>query len=200
MQTNSYTEQDILGNMGLVYKIARVMKSRHTNALIGFDDLVSEGTLGLIKALELFDPSRKAKFSTYAGHKIKYAMIEAHRQAYKQFRQSRRAGLPVPRHYPLDAISSLDGTPNHEHLPGAFLSEEETIDKIDATVVLKNAWERLSPKQRRIMRLMCGGMTQQDVAAATGVSPTAVCIQYRKALDKIRDYHSAYRRISDGCE
>ncbi len=194
---NPYTQKDIMDNMGLVYKIVHVMKLRHTNSLLGFDDLVSEGVFGLIKALERFDSTKNVKFSTYAGRCIRYSILEAHRQGFKQYRQARKLGLPAPRYLYLDGTSlgdETDGSPNHEMMPGIFLSEEEMIDKIDATVVLKNAWGRLSPKQKHIMKLMCSGMTQKEVAEATGVTPTAVYFQYHLALDKIKNYHLAYRR------
>jgi RNA polymerase sigma factor (sigma-70 family) len=183
----SYTEQDILDNMELIHKIAHFMKARHTNSLIDFDDLVSEGIFGLFTAFRRFDP-KKGKWPTHAGRCIKYAMIEAHRQAFKQHRQARRFGLPEPTYLPLDAIEG------DEILFGDFLSEEETIDRIDSTLVLKKTWGRLSFRQRHIIKLMLGGMTQGEVSEVMKISPSIVCIQYNKALGKIRDYHLNRRR------
>ena len=182
-----YTKQDILDNMELIYKIAHFMKARHTNALLDVDDLASEGIFGLLKAFAKFDPG-KSNFETFASRKIKYAMIDAHRSAFKQHRYAKRFGLPNPTYLQLDAIEG------DEILVGDYLSEEETIDMIDSTLVLKNTWEKLNFKQRHIIKLLLGGMTQQEAAAVIGVTPGAIHSQYHKALGKIRAYNSNHRR------
>jgi RNA polymerase sigma factor (sigma-70 family) len=186
---DSYTEQDILDNMGLVRKIAGFMQPRHTNSLMDVDDLVSEGIIGLFKAFERWDPER-SRFATFASHKIKYEMIEAHRNAFKQYRQSKRSGLPTPTYLYLD---DKDG--DEEMLPGEFLSEDELIDKIDATLVLEKTWDLLPPREQHIIELIRKGMNQQEVATEIGVSPTRIHTQYHKALGRIRDYHSNHRRL-----
>ena len=182
-----YTQQDILDNMELVRKLAHFMKARHTNSLLDVDDLVSEGLFGLLKAFDLHDP-KKSSFETFARRKIRYAMLDAHRKAFKQHRQAKRFGLPTPTYFQLDAVEG------DEILYGQFLSEDETIDKIDSILVLKKTWERLTCRQRHIINLLRSGLTQQEAAAVLGVTPTAVYLQYHKALGKIRDYHSNYRR------
>lgn len=52
-------------NLNLVYKIARMWVRRHASLEPHYDDLVQEGTFGLIKAVQGYDPT-KAAFSTYA--------------------------------------------------------------------------------------------------------------------------------------
>jgi RNA polymerase sigma factor (sigma-70 family) len=183
-----YTQQDILDNMELVYKLAHFMKARHTNALLDVDDLVSEGIFGLFKAFANWDPE-KSNFETFAGRKIKYAMMDAHRRAFKQHRYDKRFGLPTPTYLPLDAIEGGD-----EILTGDFLSEDDTIDMIDSILVLKHTWEKLNFRQRHIIRLLLGGKTQQEAAAIIGVTPGAIHSSYHKALGKIRHYHENYRR------
>ncbi len=186
--SDSYTEQDILDNMELVREVADFMKLRHTNSLLDEDDLLSEGTFGLFKAFERFDPE-KSSFKTFASHKIKYAMINAHRLAFKQHRQAKRFNLPTPTYLYLD-----DNDGGDEMLTGTFLSEDEMIDKIDATLVLEKTRDRLSSRQRYLLEKISGGMTQQDVAEELGTSLTWVHLQYHKALGKVRDYHQNYRR------
>jgi RNA polymerase sigma factor (sigma-70 family) len=188
-----YTEQDIMDNLGLVHKMAQDMAPRHINSFMDYDDLVNEGIFGLVKAFKSFDPEKKIRFSTWAGRKIQYAILEAHRKGFRQFRQARRFGLPTPTYLYLDAISSEDGSPNHEFLEGTFLSEDELIDTIDSKLVVDKAWHRLTPRQQRILTLMDKGLTLQEVADETGVTQTAVHMQYHKALDKIRSYHLKFR-------
>jgi RNA polymerase sigma factor (sigma-70 family) len=167
------------------------MAARHTNVLMDIDDLVSAGTFGLYRAFELHDPE-KSSFKTFAIRKIKYAILEAHSTAYKQYAQARKFGLPTPTYFHLDACSR-EGSPNHELLEGAFLSEDDLIDMIDSKLVVDKAWHRLTTKQQRILRLMDKGMTMQEVAEETGVTLTAISMQYHKALNKIRDYHLKFR-------
>jgi RNA polymerase sigma factor (sigma-70 family) len=189
-----YTKQDILDNMDMVHKIAHFMKLRHTNSLMDYDDLVSEGIFGLIGAFKNFDPE-KGGFKTFAARKIKFAIITAHRKAFKQHRYAKRFGLPNPTYVYLDAeVRGDDRTPKHEILPGDYLSEDDTIDRIDSILMLKNTWGRLTFRQRYIIKLMLRGMTQGEAAEKIGVTPGALHSQYHKALGKIRDYHLNYRR------
>lgn len=63
----------IRANLRLVVRIARDFQGRG----LPMDDLVGEGNLGLIRAADLFDPSRGARFGTYASYWIKQAIRDA---------------------------------------------------------------------------------------------------------------------------
>jgi RNA polymerase primary sigma factor len=63
----------IESNIGLVHSVAR----KYNGLGVPFDDLVQEGTLGLIRAVELFDSSRGLKFSTYAVWWIRRGVMDA---------------------------------------------------------------------------------------------------------------------------
>lgn len=60
-------------NLGLVHALARTYRARG----VPFDDLVQEGTVGLVKAVERFDYRRQAKLSTYAVWWIRRSMLDA---------------------------------------------------------------------------------------------------------------------------
>ena len=68
-------EKLIIESMPLVKIVARKIE-RRTPPNIEFDDLVSCGVMGLIDAIEKFDPERGTKFKTYAEHRIKGAMLD----------------------------------------------------------------------------------------------------------------------------
>ncbi|MEC0234432.1 sigma-70 family RNA polymerase sigma factor [Paenibacillus kribbensis] len=94
--TSSYNphlgERDVViqENMGLVYYIANKFRGS-VNQGIDLDDLVSEGTIGLLKAFEYFDPTRVeggVKFATYAYHMIKGCIM--------QFIRSKGSCVKVP--------------------------------------------------------------------------------------------------------
>jgi RNA polymerase primary sigma factor len=61
------------GNLGLVHAVAREFRASG----VPLDDLVQEGTIGLTRAAERFDPDREVKFSTYAGWLIRRSIRDA---------------------------------------------------------------------------------------------------------------------------
>jgi RNA polymerase sigma factor (sigma-70 family) len=67
----------IESNLGLVHAMANAYRGRG----VADDDLVQEGTVGLIQAVDRFDPGRGVKFSTYAAWWIRRALIDALGQA-----------------------------------------------------------------------------------------------------------------------
>jgi RNA polymerase sigma factor (sigma-70 family) len=67
----------IESNVGLVHALAKAYRGRG----VADDDLVQEGTIGLIQAVDRFDPNRGVKFSTYAAWWIRRALIDALGQA-----------------------------------------------------------------------------------------------------------------------
>lgn len=64
-------------NIRLVIKIAKQITQGRSYGILSFDDLVSEGSIGLLRAVEKFDIDRGYKFSTYAHHWIKQAIYKA---------------------------------------------------------------------------------------------------------------------------
>src|SRR4051812_15074866 len=69
----SARETMIESNLGLVRAIARTFRGTS----LSFDDLVQDGTVGLVQAVERFDHRRGARFSTYAAWWIRRAMLDA---------------------------------------------------------------------------------------------------------------------------
>jgi RNA polymerase primary sigma factor len=69
----SAKEAMIESNLGLVHAIARAFRG----GSLPFDDLVQDGTIGLVQAVEHFDHRRGVRFSTYAAWWIRRAMIDA---------------------------------------------------------------------------------------------------------------------------
>jgi len=63
----------VAANMRLVFVLAK----RHEGRGVGFSDLVQEGAIGLMSAAAKFDPERGYKFSTYAFHWIRQAMLRS---------------------------------------------------------------------------------------------------------------------------
>lgn len=83
----------LLRHMGLVHHVARqVMRSTRVDA--NFDELVSAGTIGLMNAIENFDPSRGLAFSTFAAPRIRGSVLDDLRRrdhAPRSVRRKQRA-------------------------------------------------------------------------------------------------------------
>jgi RNA polymerase primary sigma factor len=90
-------QEMVESNLGLVYFIAR----GYTGRGVPFEDLVQEGTVGLVRAVEKFDHRRKVKLSTYAAPWIRQGMIEA-------LAQVRAIRIPAKTARQLAALESVE--------------------------------------------------------------------------------------------
>lgn len=107
-------DQLLLRHLQLVHHVARqLMRSGHLEA--DFDDLVSAGTIGLIKAIENFDLSRGLAFSTFATHRIRGAILDDLRRRDHAPRSIRRKQREIGR--ASDRLqASLDRSPTDHEL------------------------------------------------------------------------------------
>jgi RNA polymerase primary sigma factor len=114
----------VTANMGLVHA---VVKSQHSRKMgVTYEELVQEGSLGLLRAAELFDPSRGLRFSTYATIWIKGTLSNSHvvepitlpQREKSKWNKIRRA------HDDLAAVLDRDPTP-HEICAHLDMNVEE---------------------------------------------------------------------------
>ncbi len=121
-------EQMIKANLRLVVKIARDYEHLGMPLL----DLINEGNIGLMKAVDRFDPGKGAKFSTYGALWIKQAI----RRVLSN--QSREIRLPIPI---LQQISHLGGaTTRLKGLLGREPTDEELADDLATDVKHVRHW------------------------------------------------------------
>lgn len=88
MMTTSRREDLILAHLPQVGLLARRLHRRCPR--LELDDLISAGTIGLIQAVDRFDPSRNLKLKTHADHRIRGAMLDYLRQLDPLPRNARR--------------------------------------------------------------------------------------------------------------
>ncbi len=105
-------------NMRLVVKIA----SRYTTSGMEGDDLISEGSMGLVSAIERYDPSRGYRFSTYASWWIRQAISRA------VINKSRLVRWPV--HY-FQRKVSLHNLRNEAESAGTTMTDEEIASSLN---------------------------------------------------------------------
>ena len=113
-QAGDTAARDILleNNLGFIRKIAleqyRSMGLDENDIGIDLDDLVQEGSIGLLNAIPLFDAGRGMKFLTYAAPAIRNTMTDCIRAAFAQFEQrmvDKKDGSGFQRVYLDDVLS-----------------------------------------------------------------------------------------------
>ena len=132
-------------NLRLVVYIAR----KFENTGVGIEDLISIGTIGLIKAVNTFDPQKKIKLATYASRCIENEILMFLRRTS---RQKLEVSLDEPLNTDWDGnellLSDVLGTEGDM----VYRSIEETVER----QMLASALSRLSIREKEIMRLRFG--------------------------------------------
>lgn len=155
-------------NLRLVVYIAR----RFENTGIGIEDLVSIGTIGLIKAINTYKPEKKIKLATYASRCIENEILMFLR---KTAAQKTEISFDEPLNTDWDGnellLSDILGTE-----PDSVMRPIE--DETDRQLLL-NALDTLSEKERIIIKMRFGlfgerEKTQKEVADALGISQSYI--------------------------
>ena len=159
--------------------VAHVTKKYYA-ATSNQDDLISIGTIGLIKAVDTFDPARASKFASYASRCIE-------NELRMELRKIRREGTTVSLQEPLEAGSgqlTLADT-----LPDDTAMEDDCERRADAAR-LRRLVETLPARERTLLRLRYGldgthPATQQQTADRLGISRSYVSRLEKRALDRL---------------
>ena len=173
-------EKLILHNLRLVSHIVRKYYASAKNE----EDLVSIGTIGLIKAVDTFKISGGAKFATYAARCIQNEIL-------MHFRSQKKLSCEVSLNDTIDV--DRDGNPL-TYIDVISCDESLTGDvetKINTDKALRLLRTELTPRERRIicLRYGIGGrepMTQKQIAEMLKISRSYVSRIEKTALDKLR--------------
>jgi len=175
-------------NLRLVVYIAR----KFENTGVGIEDLVSIGTIGLIKAVNTFDPVKRIKLATYASRCIENEIL-----MYLRRNSKRRSEVSFDEPLRIDwdgnelLLSDVLGTDNDV----IYKSVEEEVDK----TLLHTAMNKLCGRERRIMELRFGlhddGLerTQKVVADMLGISQSYISRLEKRILKKMKKQISSLR-------
>lgn len=183
-------------NLRLVAHVAK----KYYAAAATQDDLVSIGTIGLIKAVDTFDPARRVRFASYASQ-----CIENEMRMY--LRHARREGTPLSLQEPLESSGNDSGTLTlADVLPDDAIMEED-CERRDLAGRLRTLVRDLPPRDAHILILRYGldgrgELTQQAVAERLGISRSYVSRIEKRALETLRrrweDQWPAGRAAADG--
>ncbi|MFA4132277.1 MULTISPECIES: RNA polymerase sporulation sigma factor SigE [unclassified Brevibacillus] len=167
-------------NLRLVVYIAR----KFENTGINIEDLVSIGTIGLIKAVNTFDPDKNIKLATYASRCIENEIL-------MYLRRNNKIRSEVSFDEPLN----IDWDGNELLLSDVLGTENDTIyknieDQVDRKL-LKKALDKLSDRERIIMELRFGlageeEKTQKDVADLLGISQSYISRLEKRIIKRLR--------------
>ena len=169
-------------NLRLVVYIAKKFESTG----IGLEDLISIGTIGLIKAVNTFCPTKKIKLATYASRCIENEIL-------MYLRKNSKTRFEVSIDEPLNV--DWDG---NELLLSDILGTEEDIVYKDMEneaeiAVLKSALSKLKGREREIIFLRYGllpdskkELTQKEVADLLGISQSYISRLEKKILIRLR--------------
>lgn len=176
----------IVHNLRLVVYIARKFESSG----VPVEDLISIGTIGLIKAVNTFVPSRNIKLATYASRCIENEILMHLRKS-----STRRSEMSI------DEPLNVDYDGNELLLSDVLGTEPDVVgSRLEADaerVMLYQAVEKLPSRERDIMQMRFGLIdgnerTQKEVADKIGISQSyisrlekRIIKQLRKEIEKI---------------
>ncbi|OZU90402.1 RNA polymerase sporulation sigma factor SigE [Virgibacillus indicus] len=167
-------------NLRLVVYIAR----KFENTGINIEDLISIGTIGLIKAVNTFNPEKKIKLATYASRCIENEIL-------MYLRRNNKLKSEISFDEPLN----IDWDGNELLLSDVLGTEEDIITKnLESNVdksLLKSALSQLSDREKQIMELRFGLVgedekTQKDVADMLGISQSYISRLEKKIIRRLK--------------
>ena len=169
-------------NLRLVVYIAK----KFDNTGIGVEDLISIGTIGLIKAINTFNPTKNIKLATYASRCIENEIL-------MYLRRNSKTKLEVS----IDEPLNVDWDGNELLLSDILGTDEDVVGKDMETDVerklLKTAIEKLSGRERMIIELRFGlntsdgeEKTQKEVADMLGISQSYISRLEKKIMGRLK--------------
>lgn len=168
-------------NLRLVVYIAKKFENTGMNV----EDLISIGTIGLIKAINTFKPDKKIKLATYASRCIENEILMVLR------RNSRMRG-----EISIDEPLNVDWDGNELLLSDILSSEQDAVSKgIEEQIdreLLRRSLEILTPRERNIIDLRFGlntggkEMTQKEVADRMGISQSYISRLEKRIMKRLQ--------------
>ena len=169
-------------NLRLVVYIAK----KFDNTSVGVEDLISIGTIGLIKAINTFNPQKNIKLATYASRCIENEIL-------MYLRRNNKTRLEVS----IDEPLNVDWDGNELLLSDILGTEEDTIYKDleneAERKLLNRAIGRLSGRERAIIKMRFGlgtpdgeEKTQKEVADMLGIAQSYISRLEKKIMKRLK--------------
>ncbi len=171
----------IEGYTSLAIGIARCMRVPQAS-LADRDDVVSAAVIGLIGAVDRFEPGRGVPFEAYAALRIRGAVVDELRRLDERGRvDRRREDTAVPQS--LDALLER----GFHRVPVAEDEIGERYDREDLSARVQGALGRLPPRQREVLGHYYGkALTLRQTGARMGISEARACQLHGRAIQNLR--------------
>ena len=167
-------------NLRLVAHVAK----KYANTKVEQDDLISIGTIGLIKGIRSFKVEKGARLSTYVSRCIDNEIL-------MYLRKIKRKKTEVS----FEDSLSYDSDGNELHLEDVLGTEKDIVtkgldDELDKNIMLEEI-NKLNPRDKEIIELRYGinhkkEMTQKDVANLLGISQSYISRIEKKVIKKLK--------------
>ena len=163
--------------------VAHIIKKYYTQAAEQ-EDLISIGNIGLIKAVNTFEPTKNIKLATYASRCIENEIL-----MYLRKSSNRRQDASI------DEPLNTDNDGNELLLMDVLTSDQpqvgEELERSAEHAALHRAVARLTPRERRIMELRFGlnretEHTQKEVADQLGISQSYISRLEKRIIRRLR--------------
>ena len=173
-------------NLRLVVYIAK----KFENTGVGVEDLISIGTIGLIKGINTFNKTKKIKLATYASRCIENEIL-----MYLRRNSKRKTEVSI------DEPLNVDWDGNELLLSDILGTDEDMVyrdmEEEAERRQLSNALSKLPSRERRIVELRYGintdddrEMTQKEVADLMGISQSYISRLEKKIMNRLKKYKS----------
>jgi RNA polymerase sigma factor for flagellar operon FliA len=146
------------------------------------DDMASAASLGLIDAVDRFEPGRGVPFEAYASLRIRGAMIDELR------RTGERARKTTPEAQPRTlSLDGLVGDEWQQAVPSVEDDISETFEREDLRGRVQGAIDELPPRQRELLgRYYSDSLTLREAGARMGISEARACQLHGRAIVNLR--------------
>lgn len=170
----------ITHNLRLVVYIAKKFESSSASV----EDLISIGTIGLIKAVNTFCPERNIKLATYASRCIENEILMYLRKT-SQLKNEISIDDPLNVDWDGNELLLSDILGSDQNAVNVNIEEEVERD------LLRNAVSRLAPREKEIMQLRFGlnnkrEHTQKEVADTLGISQSYISRLEKRIIERLR--------------
>ena len=150
------------------------------------EDLISIGTIGLIKAVNTFKIEKGIRFSSYASRCIENEIL-------MNLRSSKKNNLDISMSEPIESIKSENSLTLIDTIADKASLYEKIFDKIDIEKLNLNIKKYLTQREQDVINLRYGltnqrPHTQQEVAIKIGISRSYVSRIEKKALNILRSH------------
>ena len=171
------------------------LSKKYENTGIDLEDLVSIGTIGLIKGIQTFQSGKNIKLATYASRCIDNEIL-------MHLRKNKKIKTEVS----IDSSLSFDGEGNELHLEDVLGTDADIVTKKieeenDRKVMLEEVM-KLKPRDRDIIVLRYGllgndELTQKEVAEKLGISQSYISRIEKKVIKRLRTIVSNFYKLKN---